>query len=332
MTNRSVIFRPLLDADASALLAFYNNLSAVTIRTFRPLRAQTTLPVCAEIVRANGAEPRGRFDLAAWVGGEIVGWAFLDQLERARPHLGLGVADAYQRQGLGSALLDELLQWAQEQGVQALELMVVNDNTHALHLYTSRGFTVYNEAYDAADELTYRYMSLQLAADLPLRIEEWPPSHPRWARLQAVTDAVGQTKWANVHFDWHQSHHLLVATKGGVIVGFLHLVTQDIGADDELPPTLFHGQPLLEGKVMAFAVVEGYRRQGIGQALQVAALRLAKARNCYQLRSYSSGDKSANHQLKLAMGFALHRTVRGDDRQGGYFIMPLQSIVLCNSL
>ena len=161
----------------------------------------------------------------------------------------------------------------------------------------------------------------------PLRIEAWSSAHPRWAQLHAVTAALGQTKWATIHFDWHQSHHWLVALKGGSIVGFLHLVTQAIGADDELPPTLLHGQPLLEGKVMAFAVVEAYRRQGIGRALQLAALRLAKERNCYQLRSYSSGDKVANHQLKLALGFALHRTVRGEDQQGGYFIMPLQSVL-----
>ncbi|MCB0189788.1 MAG: hypothetical protein KDE31_36200 [Caldilineaceae bacterium] len=92
------------------------------------------------------------------------------------------------------------------------------------------------------------------AVSLPLRIEAWSPTHPRWAQLQAVTDAVGQTKWANIHFDWHQSHHLLVALRGGGVIGFLHLVMQSIGADDELPPTRLHGQPLLEGKVMAFAV------------------------------------------------------------------------------
>ena len=63
----------------------------------------------------------------------------------------------------------------------------------------------------------------------------------------------------------------------------------------------------------------------IGRALQEAALRLSKELGCYQLRSHSSGDKTANHQLKLAMGFALHRIVRGEDRLGGYFIMPLRT-------
>ena len=51
---------------------------------------------------------------------------------------------------------------------------------------------------------------------------------------------------------------------------------------------------------------------------------LARQLGCYQLRSYSSGDKEANHRLKIAMGFAMHRTVRGNDQQGAYFVMPLQ--------
>jgi GNAT superfamily N-acetyltransferase len=75
--------------------------------------------------------------------------------------------------------------------------------------------------------------------------------------------------------------------------------------------------------VMAFAVVETHRRQGIGRALQTEALRLAQRLGCHQLRSHSSGSNVANHQLKLAMGFAIHRIVRGDDHQGAYFTKPL---------
>ncbi len=173
--------------------------------------------------------------------------------------------------------------------------------------------------------LVMKDMDLHVDSGLPLCIQGWTPDHPRWAHLQAAADGVGQTKWVNVCFAWHQSSHLLVALKGGTIVGFLRLVTQYIGADEELPLTELAGQPLLEAKVMAFAVVESHRRQGIGRALQEAALRLAKELGCYQLRSHSSGDKRANHQLKLAMGFVLHRIVRGEDRQGGYFIMPLRT-------
>lgn len=323
MTKHTITLRPLVAGDAPALLAFYNGLSNTTIRTFRPLREKTTLSHCEKVIQANLCEPPQRHDLAAWHETVMVGWASLDKLNHPRPHLGLGIADVYQGRGLGGALLDELLQWAQGRGIDTIELMVVNDNAHAIHLYSSRGFTITKEAYDDVDKLTYLYMNLCLDGPLPVHIQAWPPNHPRWAQLKLITDALEQTRWVQVRFDWHLESHLLVATKGGRIVGFLRLVTQPIGSDDELPPTQLHGKSLIEAKVMAFAVVESERRQGVGRSLQLAALRMARELGCYQLRSHSSGDKTANHQLKLAMGFALHRIVRGEDHLGGYFIMPL---------
>jgi len=159
---------------------------------------------------------------------------------------------------------------------------------------------------------------------MELQICEWQAGHPRLHQVYKVIEALGQTKWVECLFAWHQSSHLLVATSDDVVVGFLRLVTQEIGADDELPPTVFAGKPLVEAKVMAFGVPASYRRQGVGWALQEAAIELARQLGCYQLRSYSSGDKEANHRLKIAMGFAMHRTVRGNDQQGAYFVMPLQ--------
>ncbi len=156
-----------------------------------------------------------------------------------------------------------------------------------------------------------------------LEIAEWDETHPQWSQLLTVVDEAKQTDWVNAYFDWHQRSHLLVATQGGAVVGFLRLVTQLIGADEDLPPSLLKGKPLLEGKVMAFAVVETHRRQGIGRALQTTAITLAKRLGCMQLRSHSSGDNIENHQLKLSMGFAIHRIERGDDQRGAYFILPL---------
>jgi len=155
------------------------------------------------------------------------------------------------------------------------------------------------------------------------RIGEWDDSHPAWSHLLAVIAQAGQSHWVNARFPWHRTSHMLVATQGSTVAGFLRLVTQAIGADEELSPTLLNGEVLIEGKVMAFGVVEAHRRQGIGRALQEAALRLAQRLGCYQLRSHSSSSNTANHQLKLSMGFGIQRIIRGEDRQGAYFIMPL---------
>jgi GNAT superfamily N-acetyltransferase len=102
-------------------------------------------------------------------------------------------------------------------------------------------------------------------------------------------------------------------------------VIQVIGEDDELEAVTLDGAALLEAKVLAFGVPPAYRRHGIGRALQEHVLVAAKQLGCYQVRSHSSGSHSANHRLKLRMGFGVYPIQRGDDRRGAYFVMPLRA-------
>ena len=159
-----------------------------------------------------------------------------------------------------------------------------------------------------------------------LVIEEWDQTHPRWGELLAVVDALKQARWVTDRYDWHRSSHVLVAIKGSAITGFLRVVTQEIGPDAGCDPVVLNGVALLEAKILAFGVLPPYRRQGIGRALQQACVRRAAQLNCYQVRSHSSGDNAANHQLKLAMGFGVHPIVRGEDRRGVYFVLPLRHL------
>lgn len=85
--------RSIAERDAAALQAFYNGLSATSIRTFRPLGLRTSLEVCQQIVAENVAARASRFDLVAWEDGAIVGWSFIAGLTSNRPNLGIGVAD-----------------------------------------------------------------------------------------------------------------------------------------------------------------------------------------------------------------------------------------------
>jgi GNAT superfamily N-acetyltransferase len=157
-----------------------------------------------------------------------------------------------------------------------------------------------------------------------IRIESWDHPHPRWDELTAIIEAEGQTRWATVDADYLCSDHMLVALDGDEIVGFLRYVRQPIGPDNDCPPVRFEGEVLIEAKVMAFCVVAHYQRRGIGRLLQLDAIRQAQAQGCHQLRSYSAGKYTANHHLKLSLGFAVQPTVRGDDNQGVYFILPLR--------
>jgi GNAT superfamily N-acetyltransferase len=159
-----------------------------------------------------------------------------------------------------------------------------------------------------------------------ITIEEWDDTHPRRAELTALIEALGQTGWVAFDAEWHQSSHMFVALREGQVVGFLRLVLQEIGREDELPPVSWQGNALVEAKILAFGVAETHRRQGIGLALQQTAIRFARAKGCYQVRSHSSGTNRANHQLKLSLGFGVHPILRGEDSQGAYFILPLRVV------
>jgi ribosomal protein S18 acetylase RimI-like enzyme len=54
--------------------------------------------------------------------------------------LGMAVAPDWRGQGVGSALMDEVLRWAREMGVEKLALSVYPHNDAALALYRKFGF------------------------------------------------------------------------------------------------------------------------------------------------------------------------------------------------
>ncbi len=100
---------------------------------------------------------------AARMGDTLVGYAGIARLGRVRPfeyeiHT-IGVDPAYQRHGIGRALMDRLLAWAEPEAVVYLE--VRTDNDPAINLYRSLGFVTvglrkrYYRA-SGADALTMR--------------------------------------------------------------------------------------------------------------------------------------------------------------------------------
>ena len=157
-------------------------------------------------------------------------------------------------------------------------------------------------------------------------VQEWKPDHQRWPELVAFVTQQSQRDWLTFSADWHASSHVLVALHNTEIVGFLRFVLQDIGPDADCPPVQWNGENLREAKVLAFGVLPAHRRQGIGRTLQEALGQQARALGCYQIRSHSGGDNRENHQLKLSLGYGVHPIVRGNDRHGIYFILPLRRL------
>lgn len=76
-------------------------------------------------------------------GDRIVGDASLSRLPRRMQHrgdLGISVIREYWNQGVGSRLLEAVLQFAEENGFEIVELQVRSDNAPAIHLYEKFGF------------------------------------------------------------------------------------------------------------------------------------------------------------------------------------------------
>jgi GNAT superfamily N-acetyltransferase len=157
-------------------------------------------------------------------------------------------------------------------------------------------------------------------------IEEWDEAHPRWHEFVACLEAVAPDQVPFVLGEPYRAYpsHLLVALQANQVAGFLRFAVQPIGPEARCPVLHLDGVPLTEAKIHAFAVREDARGQGIGTALQEQTLRRAKELGCYQVASYSSYGRDANHHIKLSLGFAAQPEVHGDNDQGVYFLMPLR--------
>ena len=148
--------RRIRAGDALPLACFYNGLATRSKRTFRPLGERTEEETCEGIVQENAVG--SKYDLVAVCKERIVGWGFLwDLAPGSTPTFGLGVADAFQGQGLGSRLMGAIMQVAVELGVPRISLTVVQDNAVAWRLYEKQGFVRCGE-FVGQDGLPYYRM------------------------------------------------------------------------------------------------------------------------------------------------------------------------------
>jgi GNAT superfamily N-acetyltransferase len=163
-------------------------------------------------------------------------------------------------------------------------------------------------------------------------IDRFTPEHPLWSALLAHLARAEMARWVLTPEGFPLPEvQFLGAVGDEQVIGRISLKMQVItipatewsgGADSPLAAP--DGRPLRELFVQTFAVDDAFRRRGYGRALQLAALELARTLGCYQMRSWSSLDKTANYALKLSLGFAAHpaiyQTTGGQRISGIYFI------------
>lgn len=173
------LIRPVGREDLPALFAYLDDHLRDNGKGGAPLfqpmaRAESGFPIekRAGFVVGTGAavgEPGWR---RAWMAldeqGYICGHADLrarpERLARHRCLLGMGVHRDHRRHGLGTRLLDTVLDWAREQaGIDWVDLEVMSSNLPARRLYERSGFTFSGEMTDLfridGEQLGYVFMT-----------------------------------------------------------------------------------------------------------------------------------------------------------------------------
>jgi RimJ/RimL family protein N-acetyltransferase len=136
--------RPLLAGDAEGLLRFYQGLSEQTVHFYEPYSEQSKQRMDEVVRRAVSGEDVARVLVTA--SGEIVGHAFLSDVNKPEPSFGIGLADAWQGRGYGSRLMAAVVAEADARAhVDAVVLTVNKQNVRALKMYRMFGFDVCGE-------------------------------------------------------------------------------------------------------------------------------------------------------------------------------------------
>ena len=132
--DRSVALRECGPADRVALLAMYDALD-------RADRAQGLPPSTTARIRSWLADLLGDgHHLAAYHDGRAVGHACLLPARERGHELAIFVASTHQHAGIGTRLLDALIDYGADCGVERVWLTVRRDNVPARRLYESAGF------------------------------------------------------------------------------------------------------------------------------------------------------------------------------------------------
>ena len=147
-------------ADAQRLQRFYNGLDHDVHVLFCPLGRAVSLEGCGQIVAQ--ATEGARYDLVLDDGVDLLGWAFLRQMDTPTPGLGIGLDSRAVGRGYGKALVEDLVAEARRQGKEAIDLSVVQSNARAQSLYRRFGFEIVGEHTGSAGQRFYR-MTLRLA-------------------------------------------------------------------------------------------------------------------------------------------------------------------------
>lgn len=146
--GRSYSVRSVEPEDALLMLQYMKTMLGETPFLLRtPEEFNYTPEEEARILTGRRDDPRSLM-LVAEMDGEII--ASADVCSHGaksrvwhRGELGVSVRRDYWHQGIGSALMERLIQFSGQVGYEQIELTVESKNMRAINLYLRKGFTIY---------------------------------------------------------------------------------------------------------------------------------------------------------------------------------------------
>ena len=146
--GRQCTLRSVEPEDAPLMLQYMKIMLGETPFLLRtPEEFDYTVEEEAAILARRRDDPRSLM-LVAEMDGQIIASADVcshgnKSHVRHRTELGISIRKDYWRQGIGSALMERLIAFAQKSGFEQIELTVESKNRRAINLYMKYGFTVY---------------------------------------------------------------------------------------------------------------------------------------------------------------------------------------------
>lgn len=142
-----LLIREAEPGDAAELVTFLNRVSLETDFTSLDREGILLTDTEMELFLDKQARSENQISLLALLNDEIAGLVNItaDQRKRVR-HIGdffIVIGKEYWNNGLGSLLLEEVVEWAQASGIlRRLQLTVQTRNQAAVHLYQKNGFVI----------------------------------------------------------------------------------------------------------------------------------------------------------------------------------------------